>query len=62
VGRTIGALKFWGDSAPKKSEQFQIAVRDMDAAAQVNVLGKDGKQEQSATASRILTLLYEQLR
>lgn len=62
VGRTLGALKFWGDSAPKKSEQFQIAVRDMDATAQVNVLGKDGKLEQSATASRILTLLYEQLR
>ena len=62
IGRTLGALKFWGDSAPKKSEQFQIAVRDMTTSAQVNVLGKDGKQEQSATASRILTLLYEQLR
>lgn len=62
IGRTLGALKFWGDSAPKKSEQFQIAVRDMNTSAQVNVLGKDGKQEQSATASRILTLLYEQLR
>jgi outer membrane protein assembly factor BamC len=62
IGRTLGALKFWGDSAPKKSEQFQIAVRDMSTTAQVNVLGKDGKQEQSATASRILTLLYEQLR
>ena len=62
IGRTLGALKFWGDSAPKKSEQFQIAVRDMSTSAQVNVLGKDGKQEQSATASRILTLLYEQLK
>ena len=62
IGRTLGALKFWGDSAPKKSEQYQIAVRDMSTTAQVNVLGKDGKQEQSATASRILTLLFEQLR
>ena len=62
IGRTLGALKFWGNSAPKKSEQFQIAVRDMSTTAQVNVLGKDGKAEQSATASRILTLLYEQLR
>ena len=62
VGRTLGALKFWGDSKPKKSEQYQIAVRDMSSSAQVNVLGKDGKQEQSATASRILTLLFEQLR
>jgi outer membrane protein assembly factor BamC len=61
LGRTLGALKFWG-STPKKSEQYQIAVRDTNNTAQVNVLSKDGKQEQSATATRILTLLYEQLR
>ena len=62
LGRMVGGLKFWGDSPAKKNEQYQIAVRDMDAKAQVNVLTKDGKPEQSATASRILTLLYEQLR
>ncbi len=61
VGRTLGAFKFW--SAPvKKNEQFQIAVRDMNASTQVNVLTKDGRQEQSATANRILNLLLEQLR
>ena len=62
LGRMVDGLKFWGDSPAKKNEQYQIAVRDMDAKAQVNVLTKDGKPEQSATASRILTLLYEQLR
>jgi outer membrane protein assembly factor BamC len=60
--RAFGALKFWGNSPAKKNEQYQIAVRDMDSTAQVNVLSKDGKAEQSATASRILTLLYDQLK
>ena len=62
LGRMVGGLKFWGDSPAKKNEQYQIAVRDMDATAQVNVLTKDGKMEQSATSSRILTLLYDQLK
>jgi outer membrane protein assembly factor BamC len=55
-------LKFWGNSSVKKNEQYQISVRDMDSTAQVNVLSKEGKAEQSATASRILTLLYDQLK
>lgn len=62
IGKTLGALKFWGDSPAKKSEQYQIAVRDMNTNAQVNVLSKDGKQEQSPTANRILNLLFEQLK
>jgi outer membrane protein assembly factor BamC len=61
LGRMIGGLKFWG-SSEKKNEQYQIAVRDINNTAQVNVLTKDGKQEQSPTANRILTLLYDQLK
>jgi outer membrane protein assembly factor BamC len=61
LGRMVSGLKFWG-STEKKNEQYQIAVRDMNNTAQVNVLTKDGKQEQSATANRILTLLYDQLK
>jgi outer membrane protein assembly factor BamC len=60
-GRMFSGLKFWG-SSEKKSEQYQIAVRDVKDVSQVNVLSKDGKQEQSATANRILTLLYDQLK
>lgn len=60
-GRMFGGLKFWG-SSEKKAEQYQIAVRDIKDTSQVNVLTKDGKQEQSATANRILTLLYDQLK
>jgi len=61
-GRMVSGLKFWGNSSAKKNEQYQIAVRDIDSGAEVNVLTKDGRPEASATANRILTLLYDQLK
>ena len=53
-------LSFGGSS--KKSEQYQIAVRDMQDTSQVNVLSKEGREDKSATAGRILTLLQDQLK
>ncbi len=44
------------------SEQFRIQVKDEDTVSQVSVLNKDGGEEKSDTASRILSLLYEQLK
>jgi outer membrane protein assembly factor BamC len=44
------------------SEQYRIQVKDGDSVSQVSVLGKDGNQEKSETAARILSLLYEQLK
>jgi outer membrane protein assembly factor BamC len=44
------------------SEQFRIRVKDADSVSQVSVLNKDGGQEKSDTANRILSLLYEQLK
>ncbi len=45
------------------SEQFRIQVKDAaDSVSQVSVLNKDGNQEKSETAKRILSLLYEQLK
>ncbi len=61
-GRMVDGLKFWGNSPAKKNEQYQIAVRDVTSGAEVNVLTKEGRQEQSETANRILTLLYDQLK
>jgi outer membrane protein assembly factor BamC len=59
----LAKLKFWGSDKPKPNEQFRIHVKDGEAAGcQVNVLNKDGTPGQSDTASRILTLLYEQLK
>jgi len=61
-GRLVSGLKFWGNSPTKKTEQYQIIVRDIEAGAEVNVLTKEGRQEASATSDRILTLLYDQLK
>ena len=44
------------------TEQYRIQVKDADAISQVSVLNKDGVEEKSDTASRILSLLYEQLK
>jgi outer membrane protein assembly factor BamC len=62
-GGFLSKLKFWSSDKPKPSEQFRIHVKDVEAAGcQVNVLNKDGTPGQSDTASRILALLYEQLK
>jgi len=43
-------------------EQFRIQIKDADAISEVSVLNKDGVEEKSDTANRILSLLYEQLK
>jgi outer membrane protein assembly factor BamC len=56
-------LKFWSSSPNKPSkEQYRILVQGRDAGAEVRVLDKEGTREQSDTANRILTLLYDQLK
>jgi outer membrane protein assembly factor BamC len=58
----LSRLKFWGDDKPKL-DQFRIQVKDDSKnGCNVNVLAKDGKQETSETAGKILTLLYDQLK
>jgi outer membrane protein assembly factor BamC len=48
---------------PKEpAEEYQLVVKGDDKATQVAVLDKDGRPDQSKTADRILTLLYEQLK
>ena len=59
----LSRLKFWSSNEKPKTEQYRILVRDENAAgSQVNVLDKDGAQEKSETARKILSLLYEQLK
>ena len=56
-------LKFWDSSdKTKPGQQFSIEVKDAAQGCQVKVLGKDGAQETSQTAGRILALLYDQLK
>lgn len=58
----LSKLKFWGGSGKPKTEQFRVLVKDAESGAEVNVLNKEGAREQSETANRILSLLYEQLK
>ncbi len=58
----LSKLKFWGDSKPPSKEQYRILVQADSAGAEVRVLDKTGAREQSDTANRILTLLYDQLK
>jgi outer membrane protein assembly factor BamC len=58
----LSRFKFWGNSDKQKNEQYRVLVKDEGERAQVNVLNKEGGKEQSATATRILSLLYDQLK
>lgn len=59
----LSKFKFWGSSDDKKqNEQYRILVKNVTSGAEVDVLSKDGVREKSETASRILSLLYEQLK
>ena len=55
-------LTSWGSSDKAKQDQFRIEVKDAAQGCQVKVFGKDGAQETSQTAGKILALLYEQLK
>jgi len=59
----LSKLKFWSSSpnTPSK-EQYRILVQGDGGAVEVLVLDKSGAREQSDTANRILTLLYDQLK
>jgi outer membrane protein assembly factor BamC len=58
-----GLLSRLFSSDKPKLDQFRIQVKDDSKnGCNVNVLAKDGKQETSDTAGRILTLLYDQLK
>jgi outer membrane protein assembly factor BamC len=61
-GGFLSRLKFWGGSGTPKAEQFRIQLSNGDSGTVVSVLNKDGAREDSATARRILSLLYEQLK
>jgi outer membrane protein assembly factor BamC len=60
----LSKLAFWrSDDDPKdRTAQYRIAVKDAADGSEVNVLNKEGQLDRSATANRILTLLYEQLK
>jgi uncharacterized lipoprotein len=60
----VSKLAFWkSDDATKGPERYRVQVVGLGAAGptEVRVLNKDGAQDNSSTAKRILNLLAEQL-
>ena len=59
----LSRLMFWKPGkSDVKPEQFRVMVRDNREMSQVQVLNKDGAQDNSDNARRILTLLHQQLK
>jgi len=61
-GGFLSSLAFWKDDEKPESRLFLISVRSDGVKSQVTVLDKDGNKDSSKTATRILTLLHEQLK
>lgn len=58
----LSRLKFWGDGKTAPAAQYRIQIEDRDPGSSVTVVSKDGQPERSDTATRIIALLYEQLK
>ena len=54
--------RLFGKKQKEPTDEYRLMVKGDEKATQVTVLDKDGKPDQSKTADRILTLLYEQLK
>lgn len=62
-GGLLSKLLFWRDENADSADQYRVQLSEAGAAAtEVKVLNKDGEAEKSSTSSRILGLLYEQLK
>ncbi len=61
-GGFLSSLAFWKDDEKPESRLFLITVRSDGVKSQVVVLDKEGNKDSSKTATRILTLLQEQLK
>jgi outer membrane protein assembly factor BamC len=61
----LSRLAFWRSDSPDaamRNAQFRILVRGEGAASTVEVLTREGGIDRSDTATKILTLLYDQLK
>ena len=58
----LDKLKFWNSDTKDVVEQYRITVKETGGKTAVAVLDKSGQADATAVGSRIVTLLYEQLR
>jgi outer membrane protein assembly factor BamC len=55
-------LAFWKSDSEAKAEKYQIKISEVGLNSEAKVLNEDGTPGESATATRILNLLHEQLK
>jgi len=55
-------LNPFSSAGQPSKEQYRIQLKEAAPGTEVNVLDKDGNEDKSDTANRILTLLYEELK
>lgn len=58
----LSKLAFWSDDEKPKEVEYRVKLEGKGNISRIQVLDKDGQVESSPTGSRILTLLYEQLK
>jgi outer membrane protein assembly factor BamC len=58
----LDKLKFWNSDTKDVVEQYRITVKETGGKTAVSVLDKAGQADSTAVGTRIVTLLYEQLR
>jgi outer membrane protein assembly factor BamC len=59
----LSKLAFWkSDTSAIKAEQYRVLVKQAGSVSEVQVLNKDGQQDNSDTGRRILSLLHDQLK
>lgn len=58
----LSSLAFWSSAPDVKPEQYRILLQENGERTQINVQDKAGKPEKSEVGSRILSLLYDQLK
>ena len=59
----LSKLAFWkSDKSAIKAEQYRVLVKQAGSVSEVQVLNKDGQQDNGDTGRRILSLLHEQLK
>ena len=61
-GGFMSKMAFWKSSAPDPQTKYRVFVKDGGASTTVQVLSSEGGVDQSETAKKILSLLYEQLK
>ncbi len=61
-GGFLSKLKFWDSSKPAANQQFRILVEGEGGESTVKILTREGGVDNSETAKKILSLLYDQLK